>query len=152
EYIVVAANSADPAYAALDVDDVFDFGWGSPDNQKLSNGGETVALVDTFGQAADSITYDDIAPWPTAPDGGGPSLSLLDPSLDNALPGSWAASCAPGGTPGALNFPPLPPVPPVVINELNYRPGGGAPEFIELTNAGSEAVSLDGFSFEGIDY
>jgi hypothetical protein len=49
------------------------------------------------------VRYDDVAPWPTEPDGDGPSLELLDPSLDNALATSWAASIAPHGTPGEAN-------------------------------------------------
>jgi len=70
---------------------------------KLDNGGERVALEDRAGNPVDELEYDDLAPWPTAPDGTGPSLELLDPALDNSLPGSWAASLAPGGTPGAAN-------------------------------------------------
>lgn len=71
----------------------------------LSNGGETITLIDTFGQVVDSLTYDDVAPWPAEPDGGGPSLSLTDPLLANDDPAHWSASSETGGTPGAVNFP-----------------------------------------------
>jgi spore coat protein CotH len=70
---------------------------------QLSNGGERIALLDRTGRVVDEVTYDDAPPWPTAPDGGGPSLELKDPALDNALAASWAASLLPGGTPGAPN-------------------------------------------------
>jgi hypothetical protein len=105
ELIVVAANSADPAFAALPAGGVFDFTWGSPDNQKLSNGGETIALKDDKGNDIDSVNYDDVAPWPTTPDTSGMSLSLLSPTHDNSVATSWAGSTAAGGTPGAVNFP-----------------------------------------------
>ena len=41
----------------------------------LSNGGETVTLVDSAAAVADTVTYDDAAPWVVSPDGGGPSPS-----------------------------------------------------------------------------
>ena len=72
----------------------------------LSNKGETVVFNNSEGATVDSVTYDDNDPWPTSPDGDGPSLSLLDPSLDNTLPENWAPSDQIGGTPGAVNFVP----------------------------------------------
>ena len=45
-------------------------------------------------------------PWPTEPDGNGPTLELRNPNLDNALASSWAASVAPNalhGTPCQQN-------------------------------------------------
>jgi len=71
----------------------------------LSNGGETITLMDTYGQVVDSLTYDDVAPWPAEPDGTGPSLSLTDPLLANEDPVHWSASSETGGSPGAVNFP-----------------------------------------------
>ena len=157
EYIVVAANSADPAYAALDADDVFDWVWGSADNQKLSNSSEAVTLRHSDGRVVDTVTYDDDLPWPKPADGSGPSLSLLDEALDNTVPASWAASRQMGGSPGAENFPPLPPVPPLVINEIHYNPANaqGAVadfEFIEIINIGPDAVNLEGFTLEGVAF
>ncbi len=70
----------------------------------LSNGGEDITIKDASGVTVDSVNYDDYDPWPTSPDGNGPSLELTDPSLDNNLATSWAASAANSiGTPGALN-------------------------------------------------
>ena len=72
----------------------------------LDNGGEQLALLDDDGNDIDRLTYDDVAPWPTGPDGAdGTSLSLLATNLDNALVTSWAPSAAANGTPGAVNFP-----------------------------------------------
>ncbi len=69
---------------------------------KLSNAGEAVRLFDPNGTLVDSVTYDDEFPWPTEPDGTGPTLELKNPGIDNAQPGAWAASTG-NGTPGAVN-------------------------------------------------
>ena len=69
----------------------------------LDGSGERLALLDRAGEIVDEVTYGDLLPWPTEPDGAGPSLELIDWSLDNDLPGSWAASEAIGGTPGVEN-------------------------------------------------
>ena len=77
------------------------------DSVQLSNGGEWVKLVDNNGNTVDSVSYDDSSPWPTAPDGNGPSLELKDPNIDNNDPSNWAASgstkTADYGTPGDTN-------------------------------------------------
>ena len=72
----------------------FDFG--------LSGSGESVRLIDNFGNVADSLTYDDRLPWPESPDGEGSTLSLINPCLDNALPENWGSSKS-HGTPGKVN-------------------------------------------------
>ena len=71
-------------------------------NFGLNNAGETVRLFNTQGAIIDSLTYDDEAPWPVEPDGNGPTLSLLNPNLDNALPENWSVSVE-HGTPGKVN-------------------------------------------------
>lgn len=68
----------------------------------LSGGGEKLRLYDNNMNIIDSLTYDDQQPWPTQPDGNGPTLSLRNPSLENSLPESWDASIG-HGTPGAVN-------------------------------------------------
>jgi hypothetical protein len=68
----------------------------------LSGGGELIRLYDNNGNLIDQVTYDDVAPWPTEPDGNGPSLELINPSLDNTLALSWSASLG-NGTPGVQN-------------------------------------------------
>ncbi len=69
----------------------------------LSNGGERVALCNNVSALIDEVTYDDASPWPVEPDGNGPTLELLNPSLNNALGTSWRRSVNAVGTPGAVN-------------------------------------------------
>jgi hypothetical protein len=66
----------------------------------LSNGGETIALATAAGIEFFVLAYDDTAPWPTSPDGGGASLEIIDPLGDPNDPGNWRASLVLGGTPG----------------------------------------------------
>ncbi|MDB4541869.1 lamin tail domain-containing protein [bacterium] len=74
-------------------------------NDQLSNGGENIKLSLGAGTAIIEFTYDDDAPWPTSPDGGGPSLTLILPTetqpADHSDPLAWQASQQAGGTPGA---------------------------------------------------
>ena len=50
----------------------------------------------------DFVEYDDEIPWPTEPDGNGPTLELIDPFSDNNLAENWQASEG-YGTPGSIN-------------------------------------------------
>jgi PKD repeat protein len=58
----------------------------------LGNNGERISLNNSYDMLVDSVRYDDVAPWPTSPDGTGPSLSFCDPGLDNGLGENWSAS------------------------------------------------------------
>jgi hypothetical protein len=70
----------------------------------LSNGGETISLRDASTAVIDTVTYDDVAPWPGTSDEQGASLELIDPALDNNDYLNWAGSTAPSGsTPRAAN-------------------------------------------------
>ena len=66
----------------------------------LSNGGEGITLRDPDGNKIHDFTYLDIAPWPTTPDGMGPSLEVIDVNgnYDSGL--NWRASWEIGGSPG----------------------------------------------------
>ncbi len=68
----------------------------------FSNGGELIRLFNSDQIIVDSVRYDDEDPWPTEPDGDGPTLELTFPTLDNGLSTSWAVSDN-LGTPGAQN-------------------------------------------------
>ncbi|WP_205880830.1 lamin tail domain-containing protein [Limisphaera ngatamarikiensis] len=62
----------------------------------FDRGGERIALMrpgSTPDQDViiDEVTYDDDPPWPTAADGLGPSLQLIDPRQDNDRVANWAA-------------------------------------------------------------
>lgn len=78
----------------------------APDDQyggNMANSGDRVTLLNALGQLLDDVEYDDTTPWPTDPDGTGPSLVLTDVSLDNSLASSWTFSSADGGSPGQPN-------------------------------------------------
>ncbi len=69
----------------------------------LGNGGDAVRLFESTGTLHDIVTYSDGGDWPGSPDADGPSLELLHPGLDNALPTSWDPSNMDDGTPGTQN-------------------------------------------------
>lgn len=68
----------------------------------LAANGELIRLYDNEGTLIDTVHYDDQVPWPTEPDGNGPTLELINPAWDNALAESWASSAL-HGTPGERN-------------------------------------------------
>ena len=91
----------------------------------LSGGGELIRLFDSNGLLVDKVEYNNSSPWPTEPDGNGPTLELIHPSLDNDLGENWAASDG-YGTPGAVNSVYVADSSnsidsAVVINEINYN-------------------------------
>ena len=96
EVILLAKNPA--TYSSLNCQI---FQWAIDDN--LSNGGEIVQLDNQYRIMVDFVEYDDGGDWPTAPDGDGPSLELVDPSLDNTLAASWDQSPAVGGSPCVMH-------------------------------------------------
>lgn len=67
----------------------------------FSGGGELLRLRDGGGVLIDEVDYMDVSPWPTEPDGNGPTLQLTDPNLDNNDGANWQASVAVGGSPGS---------------------------------------------------
>jgi hypothetical protein len=75
---------------------VFAARWGftplGPWTGKLSNSGEQLRLRDAANNIVNSVTYGVGFPWPTAADGDGPSMELINPNLDNSLGGSWRSS------------------------------------------------------------
>lgn len=70
------------------------------DGKNLSNSGERVVLLGPSGETLADITYTDDPPWPTAADGSGPSLEIIDPRGNPNNPANWRASLASGGSPG----------------------------------------------------
>jgi hypothetical protein len=73
----------------------------------LSNSGEELRLVAADASVIRDFTFDDHAPWPTAPDGNGPSLILRHPSSNpnHGIATNWTASAMPGGMPGGTAHP-----------------------------------------------
>ncbi|MGA0844900.1 MAG: lamin tail domain-containing protein [Luteolibacter sp.] len=68
---------------------------------RLSNGGEQIKIDDATNSTIRQFSYLDIAQWPAAADGGGPSLRLLNPESvpDHGDPLNWVAGEI-DGTPG----------------------------------------------------
>ncbi len=58
----------------------------------LSSDGDTIELRDAANIQVDEVSYGINFPWPTPPNGDGPSLELMNPALDNDLGGHWRAS------------------------------------------------------------
>lgn len=66
----------------------------------LDNAGERIVVLDASANPIHDFTYDDAAPWPTTPDGTGPSLEVIDVNGNYNDPLNWRASASPDGTPG----------------------------------------------------
>jgi plastocyanin len=98
----------------------------------LSNNGEAIILVDTGGNLIDSVLYDDVDPWPTEPDGNGPSLELISADLDNNDGANWQFS---GGSTG------------VIINGFEVKGTPGAENSGGGTAGPAVTISLANFKF-----
>jgi PKD repeat protein len=99
----------------------------------LKNTGEPVVLKQGTREV-DSVSYSNVAPWPTAADGTGPSLELVSPTADNANPANWRAASTTGGTPGLANTPAGPVDP----------PANSAPVAAFTSSVNGLAASVDG--------
>ena len=122
---------------------------------KLSDQGERLAILDRAGKVITSVTYLAVPGWPATAAGGGASLECIQVNGDPDDPANWRASASPGGSPGSTGAPP--PAAPVVINELMAENrsaitnAGVCPDWIELYNAGDQAVDLGGWSLSDGD-
>ena len=69
----------------------------------LATNGAQLQLVDAASADIRNFSYDNKAPWPESPDGGGPCLVLMRPTTnpDHSIGTNWRASYAAGGSPGA---------------------------------------------------
>jgi hypothetical protein len=103
ERIIVAKNPA--AFVSAYGPSVFvaPDGYGT---QNLSNGGEPISLLGPLGETLQTFSYADGGTWPTAPDGNGKSLEIIDPLGDPTSPTNWRASFYAGGSPGTSGLPP----------------------------------------------
>ena len=96
DFIVLCKDVAAFENLFSEVNNIGDFGFGL-------GGGDQVRLFDSSEKLVDKVEYDDEDPWPTEPDGAGPILELIHPSLDNNRAENWAASNSNNGTPGEKN-------------------------------------------------
>lgn len=92
-YVIIAVNDTAVSNLYSYSGDLFEWTSGA-----LSNGGENIVLVDGNDNVIDEVRYDDVLPWPEAPDGDGPSLVLCDFASDNALGQNWQAASTSTGT------------------------------------------------------
>lgn len=111
KFLVIAADP-DALLAAYAVSAL------GPYDGKLSNEGERLELRDNSGTHRDEVGYQVKFPWPIASGGGGKSMSLINPALDNDLGGSWRAA---DPTPGATNADYSLLAPPA-IRQVNHTP------------------------------
>lgn len=114
--------------------------------QALSNAGELITLVRGNGAIVDTVRYStNMMPWPTTPNGGGPSLQLCDATSDNSNGANWGASTQGAGffingievlaTPGAPNDctpPPPPSYPPYPIGLVTTSDGNGVADSLNV--------------------
>lgn len=56
----------------------------------LGNGGELLKISNSADVVISQVAYDDAAPWPTSPDGTGPSLELLNANGNSNDGNNWA--------------------------------------------------------------
>ncbi len=126
---------------------------------RLDNSGERIELQDALGQTILAFRYKD--GWYDQTDGGGYSLTVIDPATADSAAldkkSSWRPSAEIGGSPGyddsdeAPAPPPTPdpvPVPSVetvVINELLAHSPSGTPDWIELHNTTDQATDIGGW-------
>ncbi len=103
QFMVIGSDSDIPAwqaeYPTVSAVGYFDGG--------LSNNGQQIALVNPTGEIVDSVNYLSNNGWPTAPDGNGPSLEIINPMGNPDDPTNWQASAVNGGTPGKANSAPV---------------------------------------------
>src|SRR5262245_19291108 len=97
EYLVVSADAAytKSRYGITNVVGNY--------SGRLDNGGEVLVLSDAHGAEVARVHYLDEDPWPSTPDGLGPSLELVSLAAQPDLVQSWAPSLFLHGTPGHPN-------------------------------------------------
>ncbi|MDP6754037.1 MAG: CotH kinase family protein [Verrucomicrobiota bacterium] len=114
----------------------------------LGNGGETIKIEDANNSTVAEFAYDDAAPWPTAPDGGGPSLVLIQPGTrpDPNIAAHWRSSAFSGGSPGNADAIPYgggDPIAHAIVGSPRIIPAGDGTLLYSYTRqAGAESVRL----------
>jgi hypothetical protein len=110
---------------------------------RLDNAEEILALVNAAGHVIARVHYEDEEPWPSRPDGLGPSLEL-DDVLTPDVPKRWSASAYAGGTPGRANDGD-PEESLLDLNEIKPSESGNA-GFIEIYNDGPSPAAIGGLA------
>ena len=117
----------------------------------LSNGGETIQLLNSLGVETIRVRYNDVDPWPVAADGGGSTLVLNAP---NETPSEelgkhyrWRGGAEYGGSPGILGID----LPGVVINEVLTNSDFPQVDRVELHNPTNTDIEIGGWFLSDSD-
>jgi hypothetical protein len=137
QYVLLVSSETEfaAAYPGVPYDGVYD--------GQLSNGGERLALNDPSGIEFLSMTYSDEPPWPTAPDGQGFSLVIIDEGADPDNPYNWRASSEMGGGPGLEDEDPT--IPQVLVNEALAHTDLPERDAIEIYNPTDQTADVRGW-------
>jgi len=119
----------------------------------LDNGGERIELVDALGQIILNFRYED--GWRKITDGGGFSLTVLDPTDPDpnswSEKDSWRASVYAAGSPGYDDSGIIPDPGAVVINEVLAHSHAAAADWIELYNTTDAQIDIGGWYLSDTD-
>ncbi len=110
----------------------------------LSNGGETISLLESDGSEVMSVSWSDSGLWTVAADGEGASLVLDSVTTNSAKLGkhySWRTSVEYGGTPGAVSAS----ASGVIINEVMAHTDAPMSDSIELFNPTGSDINISGW-------
>ncbi len=116
----------------------------------ISNSGTTIVIKDPDGITIDTVRYYTSAPWPAEANGGGYSLSLCDPSLDNNDGANWSLGTRPFSIvnekmvyadPGEGCYMPGDTIPPTLISAEAISDTEAKIAFSEPVDATAENVS-----------
>jgi hypothetical protein len=118
----------------------------------LSNQGELFQLKDLNAVLQDEVTYGVGFPWPTKAKGGGGSMELLNPALDNDLGGSWRTS-ATKGTPGVQNSVFAQNAPPAIrqVQHVPQQPTANVPVLITAKVTDPDGVGSVTLSYQTVN-
>jgi hypothetical protein len=123
------------------------YGWNAPIavgqyTGSLDNGGERIRLVDAAGEEILDFTYNNS--WYPITDGHGFSLNVVD---EIAEPDAWTrrTQWRAGIASPSFPNPPLPVIPPVLINELLSASTDPQTDTIELYNPNANPVDVSGW-------
>ncbi|MDB6153242.1 MAG: hypothetical protein JWL90_1695, partial [Chthoniobacteraceae bacterium] len=120
-YLVVAGNA--PAFQTQ-----YGFAPAAVYSGSLNSSGERIQLRSASGQIVDKVDYSSGFPWPTSARGGGFSIELINPLLDNELGASWRSSTVSNGTPRVKNSVIAANAPPAIrqVEHFPLQPPSGA--------------------------
>jgi|GEM_PF-1920620 len=113
-------------------------------SDNLSNDGETLAISDPAGTLIESVTYNDVSPWPQAADGLGYSLVRINPAdtAGASIATSWRLSSQLGGNPATSDALPITDTSSEGI--LTYTFGSRSPQLnIEPISMGNGSFMLE---------